>query len=136
MKKYTINGIDIYVNSFIPFPGFIAMMLYGIILLRTAYEIYLTDNTHYKYIMYIINHELIHKYQMKDFCSWIPIGGTIFYILYFIEWLIRLFINGPSNAYKMISFEQEANNHQNDINYIENRKRFAHYKEAKIFNQK
>lgn len=135
MKKYTINDIDIYVNSWIPFKGFLAMLLYGVIMWRKEYEYYL-NGVLSSFVKKTINHESIHKCQMKDFCPWLPIGGTIFYILYFIEWVLRLFINGPSKAYKMISFEQEAYNHQDDLNYIPNRKWCAQYREAKIFNRK
>jgi hypothetical protein len=83
----------------------------------------------------LINHENIHKEQIKDFgflfkwCEPLQIlfGGIIFYLLYFIEWIIRLCINGSSSAYRKISFEKEAYVKESDYQYIE--------KKRKIFNQ-
>jgi hypothetical protein len=74
--------------------------------------------------------------QMEDFVpnknnkKWKTIlGGCVFYILYFIEWLIKLLIAGFTfgkvKAYHSISFEQEAYNNQYDYSYQETRKRFA-----------
>jgi hypothetical protein len=82
-----------------------------------------------------MNHEGIHLCQIEDFISnpnnkkWRTIlGGCIFYVLYFIEWLIKLIISvftfGKVKAYRSISFEQEAFNNQFDYNYQENRQRF------------
>ena len=39
-----------------------------------------------------------------------------FYILYLLEWLIKFFIYG-SEAYRNISFEREAYDNDDDINY-------------------
>ena len=53
----------------------------------------------------------------------------IFYILYFIEWLIKaiisLFTGFKIKAYYSISFEQEAYKNQKDLNYLKTRKRFS-----------
>ena len=46
-----------------------------------------------------------------------------FYLLYFLEWLVRLFIN--KNAYRNISFEKEAYAHENNFKYLNHRKHFA-----------
>lgn len=47
-----------------------------------------------------------------------------FYLWYVIEWLVRLIINGKQ-AYKYISFEQEARAAQYDANYLENSNYFS-----------
>ena len=81
----------------------------------------------------IYNHESIHLQQELDFvfgCEKLYIlGGCIFYILYFIEWLIKaiisLFTGFKIKAYYSISFEQEAYKNQKDLNYLKTRKRFS-----------
>lgn len=68
---------------------------------------------------------------MRDFCKWIPVGGTIFYIIYLLEWLFRVLFTKDFmsfNAYKNLSFEKEAKSNESDINYLTNRKRFAEWK--------
>ena len=82
-------------------------------------------------VIYI--HESIHLQQELDFvfgCEKLYIlGGCIFYILYFIEWLIKaiisLFTGFKIKAYYSISFEQEAYKNQKDLNYLKTRKRFS-----------
>lgn len=61
-------------NKLIPFKGFCAINLFGYLFCRDKSEI--ND--------VIVNHEEIHTSQMKELC-YIP-----FYVLYFIEWLIKL----------------------------------------------
>lgn len=81
----------------------------------------------------IYNHESIHLQQELDFifgCEKLYIlGGCIFYFLYFIEWLIKaiisLFTGFKIKAYYSISFEQEAENNEKDLNYLKTRKRFS-----------
>jgi hypothetical protein len=46
-----------------------------------------------------------------------------FYIIYFFEWLVRLFIN--KNAYRNISFEKEAYSNEKNLEYLKNRKCFS-----------
>lgn len=65
-----------------------------------------------------IRHEQIHwKQQMEMFI--LP-----FYIWYFTEWLIRSFIN-HGNAYRSISFEQEAYKKESITDYLSVRKPYA-----------
>ena len=49
-------------------------------------------------------------------------SGFIYYLWYLIEWLCKLPFG---NAYRSISFEQEAYGNDNDNNYIENRNLFT-----------
>lgn len=128
MKKYKINDITVLVNSLIPFKGYLAMAFYNIVFWRKEYETYLINEHHKSYVDKVINHENIHTCQMKDFCKWLPIGGTLFYITYVLEWFIRLFIHGPKNAYSNISFEREAKQNERNMNYKNERVRFSNFK--------
>lgn len=98
-------------NSYIPFRGFTAMNLFGVLFVRReAAE--LAQET--------LNHEKIHSAQMREML-YIP-----FYICYLLEWLLRLLL--PGNAYRNISFEQEAYKYQNDLSYLSRRGRFAWFR--------
>jgi hypothetical protein len=113
-------------NKLIPFPGFFAINLFGIMFVREEFRNREIGKTTY-------NHESIHSEQMLDFvfgCEKLRIlGGCIFYILYFIEWLIKLIIAGFTfgkiKAYYSISFEQEAYHNQRNYEYIPSRKKFS-----------
>lgn len=78
----------------------------------------------------MVNHENIHKEQIKDFglpfcwCKPLQIlfGGILFYIIYFLEWLMHLMLH-PSRAYSSISFEKEAYRNQKDLDYIPNKRK-------------
>lgn len=124
-----MKNLPIKYNNFIPFNGYFAMCLFDTIYIRNC-------NKNKKVHKSTINHEGIHLCQMEDFVPnennkrWKTIlGGCIFYILYFIEWLIKLLISGFTfgkvKAYSSISFEQEAYNNQYYYTYQDNRKRFA-----------
>ena len=98
-----------------------------------------------------INHESIHTEQFKELaivgvlvCLIINIimpiplytylfGISLFYIWYGIEYVvIRLFHNKQSFAYHDVSFEEEAHNHDEDLNYLNNRKHFSWFKFIRI----
>lgn len=100
-------NMKIIYNSIIPFKGFAAINLFGILFVRK--EVKISEE--------MINHEAIHTSQMKE------VLYVFFYIWYVIEWIIRLFMK--DNAYRSISFEKEAYDNEDDFNYIDNRK---HYK--------
>jgi len=65
-----------------------------------------------------INHELIHWEQQKELL------GLFFYLLYIIEWIIKLFTTTDS-AYRNLSSEREAYTFDDDLEYLEKRKRYA-----------
>ena len=65
-----------------------------------------------------IRHEKIHWKQQMEMLI-LP-----FYLWYLIEWLIRL-VTDKGNAYRSISFEQEAYRNESNVKYLESRKRFA-----------
>ena len=71
----------------------------------------------------LINHERIHfKQQIELFI--LP-----FYIWYVIEYLIhRISGQTPEYAYRNISFEKEAYENDDDLQYLEKRKLWAFWK--------
>ena len=109
-----------------PFGNYYAITIFNNLIRRDKYK-----NRPISKITY--NHESIHLQQELDFvfgCEKLYIlGGCIFYILYFIEWLIKaiisLFTGFKIKAYYSISFEQEAYKNQKDLNYLKTRKRFS-----------
>ena len=96
-------------NKYIPFPGYKAINLFGILFVRGNAKI--NDTT--------INHERIHTAQMKELL-YIP-----FYVLYVLEWIVKLiqFRNGHM-AYRNISFEREAYQNQENTQYLKSRRFF------------
>ena len=94
-------------NNIIPFPGFKAINLFGVLFARTGSKIGSTT----------INHESIHNAQMKEMLY------IFFYIWYVLEWVIRLFMKG--NAYRNISFEREAYDNENNLKYLDERDNFS-----------
>ena len=128
MKTYIVNATKIFVNKLIPSPGYIAMAFFNMIFWRKDYEYFLTDDRRKSYVDRVVNHEWIHTCQMRDFCKWLPVGGIIFYIMYLLEWILRLFVNGPKKAYSMLSFEQEAKLNENNMEYQSQRGKFDNFK--------
>ena len=102
-------------NNLIPFKGFTAINLFGIIFVRKG-KAYPNLTGWSK----LIRHESIHTAQMKEL---LYIG---FYIIYFFEWLYRLITT--RHAYRSISFEKEAYEHQDEPEYLDNRKHFAQWR--------
>lgn len=93
-------------NKLVPFKGFCAINLFGYLFCRDKNAI--ND--------IVVNHEEIHTSQMKE------LGYIPFYVLYFIEWLIKLPFKG--NAYRNISFEREAYDNQRNLNYLKERRHY------------
>lgn len=94
--------MKIIYNNIIPFNGFKAINIFGILFVRGTTISQLT-----------VQHEQIHTLQMKE------LGYALFYIIYVIEWLIKLFLYLDfKQAYKNISFEKEAYMFENDIDYV------------------
>ena len=98
-------------NKYLPIRGFAAINICGILFCR--------PNT--RLTPRLINHERIHTAQLLE----MAIVG--FYVWYVVEWLVRLCRRG--NAYRQISFEREAYEHQRDLNYLNHRRHYAwrHY---------
>ena len=99
-------------NKIIPFNGFKAINLFGVIFYKGSMP---KKDT--------LNHENIHTAQMKEMLY------IFFYVWYGIEWLIRLIKYSPHEAYRYIGFEQEANKYRYRMTYLKERK---HYKWLKM----
>ncbi|MDR0667138.1 MAG: hypothetical protein LBF90_00780 [Prevotellaceae bacterium] len=98
--------MKIIYNSFIPFKGFSAMMLCGVIFARREHRP-LSATT--------INHEAIHRAQARD-CG----GYLWFYLRYLWFWLRGLVKYRFDNkkAYHSIPFEREAYAYEYRLEYI------------------
>jgi len=117
-------------NNIIPFHGFRAINLFGVLFVRGNAKI--DDVT--------INHEAIHSRQFVELMVlfavatvfirwWLPAFAPFaFYIWYVLEWLVRL---AKGNAYRNISFEREAYANDDNLTYLETRRRFAFVKYLK-----
>ena len=111
-------------NNIIPFTGFKAINLFGILFARKKAKI--DDVT--------INHEAIHSKQFIELMIlfavatvfirwWMPLFSPLFfYIWYVIEWLIHLIrFRSTYIAYRRISFEREAYANEGDASYLKGR---------------
>lgn len=94
-----------WINRYIPFPGFRAINLFGVLFVRGDKE--LSEVT--------LNHESIHTAQWKEL--WY-VGFMLWYV---IEWIARL---PEGDAYRNISFEREAYDNDENLSYLKNRERF------------
>lgn len=101
-------------NKIIPFPGFKAINLFGIIFTRSPLN------------QVDLNHESIHTSQGRELL-WVG-----FYILYFLEWLIKCAIYGTQKAYWNISFEREAFAGENLDTYTQIRTSYAWIKYIRV----
>lgn len=102
--------MKIVYNNIIPFKGYKAINLFGILFVRKGARMSNID----------INHESIHSEQMKELL-FIP-----FYIFYVIEWIFKLIRYWSfKTAYYNISFEKEAYLNECDLNYLKTRKRYS-----------
>lgn len=114
---------DSKLAKLILFPGFGTIMLFGIVFTKRE-----------KLSDFVIVHEFTHCKQywtlfvtglilaLITFFIWtslsemnwwmlmlLSVPFLLFYVWYLLEAFIRMFINGPSNAYNNISFEKRAN---------------------------
>lgn len=103
--------MNIIYNDIIPFTGFKAVNLLGVLFVRNGAT--LTDID--------INHEAIHTAQMKET---LYVG---FYLWYVMEWLARLIATGfkAHRAYRAVSFEREAYANQDDMQYLAGRRHYS-----------
>lgn len=109
------NIMKIVYNKFIPFEGYLAINLFGVLFVRGTREA-----TQHKINNRLLTHERIHTAQMKE------LAYIFFYLWYFVEYgIVRLFHRKQGCAYHDVSFEEEAYLHENDFNYLENRKHYS-----------
>ena len=103
------KGMKIIQNIFIPLDGYKAMTIYKFIFTRYSKQINQRD----------INHEYIHYKQYNELLI------LFFLPWYLIEFLIKLLLTfNWKKAYKSISLEQEAFEHQYEDDYSEKRKHY------------
>lgn len=109
--------MKIIYNNLIPFKGYSAINLCGILFVRNDCRDQVDDE--------MINHESIHSKQIFEMLV------IFFYIWYIIEWFIKLFKYGDSDedgrgdAYHNISFEREAYDNEKDLEYLNKRKPYS-----------
>lgn len=104
-------------NNFIPFRGFRAVNLFGVLFARCNAVI--SETT--------LRHERIHTMQMREML-YVP-----FYLWYGVEYVIRLVgwsfgkkPCGPNGRpYDRMGFEREAYGNEHDADYPKTRKRFS-----------
>lgn len=95
-----------------PFSGYIALTLCPWIFIREDLKHRFTEN--------VERHETTHALQQIE-TAWI-----FFLLLYGLEYLIKLFCTfSHKRAYWSISFEQEANEHEQEVGYNNVRKHYA-----------
>lgn len=94
-------------SQILPFKGFTAINLLGVLFVHPG--VYLSEE--------LMNHERIHTAQQREMLF---VG---FYLVYLVEWLVRLPMRG--NAYRNISFEREAYANQRNLNYLQQRRHYA-----------
>jgi hypothetical protein len=100
-------------NNIIPFKGYKAVNLFGILFCRKDAEMDAVT----------INHESIHTRQILEMLI-LP-----YYIWYGIEWVIRRWKYGSwHKAYRNIAFEQEAYHFQNEGWYLKCRRHYYWWK--------
>lgn len=105
-------------TKYFPFGEYSTINLFGILFTKRDT---LSETT--------INHESIHTEQMKEMLY------IFFYIWYGLEYIIiRLFHltkDGQHKTYRDISFEEEACNNDNNLDYLKTRKHYSWWKYIK-----
>lgn len=121
-------------NNIIPFKGFLAMTVWPFLFVRKRIEAQFGPVEE--------RHESIHAEQQKEMlvigiiiaialafagCGWWSLLTLpLFFWWYVTEWFVRLVIYRNANeAYRNISFEQEAFANEKDFMYLSERKHFA-----------
>lgn len=126
-------------NKLIPFGDYDSINLFGILFTKTNMD------------KIDINHESIHTEQIIDCIVigiiivsilklifgisglWVLLSPITFYILYGLEYIcIRLFHKKQNDAYHDVSFEEEAYNNQEDLDYTKYREMFTWIKYIKL----
>lgn len=122
-------------NQYIPFPGYLALTVIPWIFIREKAKARYTNTAD--------RHEHTHGYQQIEMLIvglvvtailfligagwWSLFGIPAFFELYFLEWIIKIPLCSfnTSNAYKSISFEQEAYEHEDEVGYNHVRHHYA-----------
>ena len=116
-------------NSMIPFDGYKAMTIWPFIFVQEDESFNKVDERHERIHgrqqveMALVGAILSLGLYFLDCGWWSLLGLLLFYVWYVLEWLVRLVIG--SNAYRNISFEQEAYENERFPNYLGDRKPFS-----------
>lgn len=97
-------------NRWLPLKGFSAINILGLVLVRRGVKV----------SPVLINHEQIHTRQQIEL---LVVGFYLWYIVEWLYWLVRFRNNAL--AYRAISFEREAYQHERDMRYLSHRQRLA-----------
>jgi len=126
---------NIIYNNIIPFKGSKAITIWPLTFARKSskplkdYEenhedIHLRQQLEVLIAAFVIDFILVMFLDLSLW--WLLASLLVYYILYGIEWLIRLIIYRDVHmAYRNISTEQEAYVHQRDIDYLNHRRVFS-----------
>ena len=120
-------------NHLLPLPGFAAINLFGLLLVR--HDVKVDDE--------VLRHERIHTRQMCEML-FLP-----FYIWYICEWLIRLmgkiatlpYVDKKerrhhlNDAYAQMFFEREAYRHASEPDYLQHRRPYVWLIEPLLFSR-
>lgn len=97
-------------NRLLPFGNFLAINICGMIFVKHGAKL----------SRQVINHERIHTRQQMEMLI-LP-----FYIMYVLEWLVRFAMcRNWMKAYYALSFEREAYDNMNNLEYLKKRRLFA-----------
>lgn len=122
-------------NNLIPFSGFKSMAMWPFLFIRKKVEMTSTLRTHeYTHgrqqlevtILMAVLYVIAFFTRLLDLW-WMVIVPTFYYAFYGLEYVVRWICYGfdTCEAYRNISFEQEAYLNENDLTYIKNRHLFA-----------
>lgn len=110
--------MKIIYNNILPGKGFKAINLFGVLFARKKFNPLSSSD---------INHEAIHTAQMREMLY------LFFYLWYGVEWLFRLIqYRNRMTAYYNISFEREAYENQEDLEYLKKKNFFGFWSYLKI----
>lgn len=105
-------------NEFYVLPGhfrILGIVLFCFVLLNRKSKLLNTEE-----LATLLNHERIHVRQQLELLI-LP-----FFIIYIVEWIVLLFKYKDKNlAYRNISFEKEAYQMANNLNYLKKRKPYV-----------
>ena len=105
--KFEHNTIMVIISKYIVPKGYTGIALFPFVFLK---EKHLIKNT------VLVNHERIHLRQQLELLI------VLFYVIYLLEFLLKLFkYKSWSISYRNISFEREAYNNENDLDYLKSR---------------
>nr|WP_298900187.1 hypothetical protein [uncultured Psychroserpens sp.] len=97
----------VLISKYIVPRGYVGITIFPFIFLK---------NYNLKTNAILVNHERIHLRQQLEMLV-VP-----FYVFYCVEFLIRLIVmKNWHQAYRRISFEQEAYRNEKDLNYLKSR---------------